>query len=176
MADKVKRAEVCGMEGQGATLTDAKDDARRKLAAFVARAKEGPAAFHVHGTLAMIWPDEFGWVSKVFFAEDARNGSIFGTTSGYTTREDAAAGVIFGAAQGVWSHAVPDDDLFCVHAFAVAPYWVSASERHRRTRELYVWTQWQRDYKRLRDLGATDGEAHEHAGRGDGWEPAKAAA
>ena len=173
---RMKSVTVHGMYGEGATITEAKQSAERSIIALMDRMSYGPRRYAVHGVDVMILPTESGW--HWFIPSNhvpSHSGHITGGCCMSGTMEDAIYDAVRATAQWKWSFDVTNDQKYAEDAAMSAPAAYSADRRRSMVGDLMRHFSWQRDYARLRVLGATDTEAHEHAGRDDGWVPAVAA-
>lgn len=81
------KIEYYGMEGQGATVKEAKADAGRKLASL-AKDVDNQAVIRVQGHTLILVRNSWSWSYHVISPDDP-DGSMYSQSSGYSTREEA---------------------------------------------------------------------------------------
>lgn len=172
---KPKFTTYHGIPGEGATVTEAKANAVRNLDALIDRISADPRYFLVHGVQTLVLPTIGGW-NWLFLnnVNPTGSGRLHGGCCMSGTLEEAVFDAVRAAAQWAWTFSVSDDRKFATDAAKTAFMVLSPQQQERMVTDLLCHFGWQRDYKRLRDLGATDTEAHAHAGRDDGWLPVAA--
>jgi hypothetical protein len=166
MSKRMKATTVHGMYGEGATVAEAKKQAEANLAALVHRMSVGPRRYAIHGVDVMILPTESGWHWFIPANQTpSHSGYILGGCCMSGSLEDVVYDAIRGTAQWAWSFDVQDDAAYAEGAAERARSLLSSDRIRNMRSDLMRHFSWQRDYARLRLLGATDTEAHEHAGR-----------
>lgn len=148
----------CGMDATGRTVTEAKQDACRKLTSLVYSVNRGPVVLYVGESVGLVWPDAYGWCSRIIagpYASECR-------TSGYLDARSATQACAAHIASLLWSHDVPNDRAFFERVLADLP---DAQMRETITRDQVGYVAWQRGYRTAREQGMSDGQAHESAGQ-----------
>lgn len=142
------RLEHFGVDGSGRTVTEAKQDAGRKIQALVEELRF-PCVFRFPtGIVGVVARTVEGWSYALLYADqESRTDAL--AASGYGDQAETVAAMRRHVAQNL-VFGVPDHGLS-----------VLADDRARREHIGYV--NWQLDYRALRAAGKSDHEAHEGA-------------
>lgn len=131
------------------TEAAAKDNAERRVYDAIDRLSRGTIARVRHGITAIISPTIDGWQYELLRADGTRcTVSLPTQTQALEDAEDKALSHLL---QNVWGHNVTDDREFAENT----PKAVQV--------EILTWIAFQRDYKRLLDLGSSPEESHKLA-------------
>src|SRR5258708_1322743 len=108
---KTIRIDYCGMDGAGATVTQARQDASRKLSSLVRDLRDhAPIVVACGGYAKLIYRGAESWCGKLIMREGELNRDPHGyEETGYAAREDAIRSAANHVAQLAWSHDVESD-------------------------------------------------------------------
>ena len=145
--------EFCGMAGNGRTVTEAKQDAARKLTKLVEDLYQNPEIISCGGYSKLVWRDAHGWQSALIQTPDGGI-AMGGGCYGHDDRANAIKNARYHVAQNAWSHDVADDRAFAE----------SAGLDREKIADLVSWCGWQRRYKEAIARGHSPEVAHAVAG------------
>lgn len=141
------RVTYCGMEGEGKTLTAAKQDAARK-AEEALTGDYTPVLVQRRGIAALVYREPAGWRTQVIVDEQraVRGGAVWG---GYEDKEDATQSALYHVVQLAWDGEEGDalDDL-------------AKGLDRRRLDDLRGWVRFQLLYRRAVECGLADHLRH----------------
>lgn len=138
-----------GMEGEGKTLTEAKQDAGRKLEA----AMDGsylPYVFTHMGHTLIVFREPDGWAYMMIYPDD--DGQKSGSSSGGNSQEETIRQGLRHMAQNLYNPKTGEDGM-------------SVLRNKDDIRQHQNWVEWQRVYLAWADLGASDGTCRDYANR-----------
>lgn len=136
---KVKHVQVCGINGTGNTIKEARENALDKIETML-DADYSPRLIDVCGMQLIVYRQPFGWNYKL------PSNCI---SCGYDTREDAVRAATFHASQNAWTPA--GDDTF-----------PELNQYPEDQRFMIYWSKWQRGIIAGKAAGITDNEALRH--------------
>lgn len=151
---KTVTIEYCGMAGSGRNVTEAKNDAARKLVTLVHDIQSGPSVVDVYGEKAIVWRHDDGWRYAIVDvgAGYGRNYSMM--HSGHGSKAETEMAARYHLAQNLWRLTVEDDWRYCTEC----------GLDDERARELVSWAMFQRAYREAIERGADDNMARQVAG------------
>ena len=145
----------CGMEGTGRNVTDAKQDAARKIMAALS-GSYNPAVLECRGWTILLWRTPDAWYSRIIQQKGEPVTNSPSTNWEGDDREEAIRSARAHLAQLAWRHAdglaVPrtDEDVE-----------IALDQRQRG--EFLSWAGFQLAYRAARERGMSDTEAHQWA-------------
>ncbi len=143
------RITYYGMDGEGATVKDAKLDAGRKIEQALSGAYNPKLlVLEGHAILLARSPQGYGY-SIVTDGEKSLKPGMVWATSNFQDESEAEAYARYHLAQIAWNW---NNDADVIE-------YVFKDDQAR----IQSWITWQRNYKQLREEGCTDAEAHEKA-------------
>jgi hypothetical protein len=153
----------CGMDGAGATVKEAKADAARKIETLIAELGRAPHLYlmQIDAWTALVARDANGWGYKIISTPDQplAQGMVYMNSFG-NDQDATLRACAYSLLQNAWSQDVVNDELWLGSRVVNLP---SAARDKSLSSNLLSWFSWQRDYKRLRDSGLSDTEAHKQA-------------
>lgn len=149
-----------GMDGQGATVKDAKADAGRKIESLLDDMSRAPHLYimQADGWSALVTRSAHGWGYRIIAgpSEPLKSGPIYmDANSGES--DEALRSCARHLLQAAWVHDIADDAAWVAAHQERLPI---ACRRADLRAELVSYFGWQRDYRRLRESGLSDAEAH----------------
>jgi hypothetical protein len=158
----------CGMDGEGATVAQAKQDAAHKIERLIADLQDAPAIVVVENFAKMVFRTSHGWASCIIAtANDTNTGAHVserqvGLSYGGETREAEILAAAKHCADMAWSIDRPAEEDATLARFWLKPY-VNARDLDREAREMVSRWQWHRRYRDARNAGFDDDAARDHA-------------
>lgn len=156
----------CGMEGSGPTVKQAKADAAVKIERLLTELNQAPNLYvmQVDTWSALVARGPQGWGFRIIDcpAEPIKQGMLY-LSSGYHDSDDVLRSCAHSLLQAAWTPGVIGDESWINTRQAGLPCACRGADLKA---DLLRWVSWQRDYKRLRDSGLSDREAHDQAQSG----------
>jgi hypothetical protein len=155
---KTIRITYYGMDGEGATVREAKAAAGNKLEQLVKDVESGPQIYSFSDRLAIVARTRHSWGYRLV----ENNKPMGGGAYGFESFADAQRSALSHMADLAWSHDIGDDRAFAAEAIKCLE--AANRERGRAIDDLVYRWQWQRRWKAARDRGFDDNEARNIAG------------
>jgi hypothetical protein len=147
-----------GMDGGGATVREAKANARRKLEALVKQAEQTPSIVAVGDCASLVWRfGSYGWCNALVSVHGKPHSHLSPAIPGEASEEEAMARAAMHTAELAWSHDIEDDESFATQALA---HYIGKRDLPSKTRELVDRFAWQRRFKSFKDRGFCNNDAH----------------
>jgi hypothetical protein len=152
---KTIRIEYYGIEGEGATVKEAKANAGQSLIGIVRDLEEGPLVVSFRGWAKMIWRGKYGWNERFIQTEGGPIEMGSACLHGGGSREDAVVHATRHIADCAWTFEVEDDAAYAAEAFAKLP----RGRRDEAVREFLYRIGWQRRVRAAMDAGWSQDDA-----------------
>jgi hypothetical protein len=161
---KTIRITYYGVDGEGPTVTAAKQDAGRRLEHLVKQTEEPPVIIMVEGEAAILGFTKYGWGHRCFMTARPAHAVLVGTqwlSGGFATKHEAELYALKHVLDNAWNFPPDDEAWFNDATNGVAKCGVSltTSEARRIRGEFLAQCKWQRGYRRYRDEGYNDEDA-----------------
>jgi hypothetical protein len=157
---KTIRITYYGIDGQGATVKAAKEDAGHKLARLVAQTEEAPVIIAADGVAAIVAFSKWGWGHRLIAAQASgfQTGQQF-VSGSYETRHESELAALRHVLDIAWCFERDDaawlDEIL---AGQVGTHLTRDENSRLRAEMLDRWA-WQRRYRIAREAGRTDEDA-----------------
>jgi hypothetical protein len=156
---KIIKLTYYGIEGEGPTVTAAKQDAGRQLEHIVKQTEDSPTIIRIGAVVALVAFQRWGWGHTIIEGiAEPQTGHVY-PSGGYATRGEAELGALKHVLDCAWKW--PEDDAAWFDAVIAGKPGVYFSPREvsRIRGEFLAQCKWQRDYKAARAQGYDDQDA-----------------
>jgi len=147
----MKTTKVHGWEGTGTTIKEAKEDAINKIEA-AAKGYFTPTIIQWRGLFGVVYRELENWCYMIL-REGEKIGAPGPCIHTYKTKDETIRFCRAHLAQNAWKHEDKDE---------LPAVMKEDCTQEQKDSQVY-WQRWQMDYRRLRDEGKNDQEAHREA-------------